>query len=115
MDDEYKKMLDEIQTASDRKLLVNLTLARILRTLTELSFSYFFTLALAFGFYTLGCLSIGLGIQPADALMLLTIHLVVFKLVVERRWRSEIKEPNEGIKVVIDAIKAERKRRRDGK
>ena len=115
MDEEYKKMLDEIQTTSDRKLLVNLTLARILYTITGLLFSYFFTLALAMGFYTFGCLSMGIGIQPADALMLLTIHLVVFKLMVERRWKSEMKEPNEEMEVIIDAIKAERKRRRDGK
>ena len=115
MDEEYKKMLDEIQTKSDRNLLLNLMVARILQTLTGLAFSYFFTLALAMGFYTFGCLSMGLVIQPSDALMLLTIHLVVFKLMVERRWKSEMKESNEEIGVIIDAIKAERKRRRDGK
>ena len=115
MDEEYKKMLDEIQTTSDRKLLANLTLARILYTLTGLVFSYFFTLALAVGFYALSCTAMGIFLTPGDGLMMLTIHLVVFKLMIERRWKREMKEPHEEMEVIIDAIKAERKRRRDGK
>jgi hypothetical protein len=115
MDDETKKMLDEIQTASDRKLLVNLTLARVLYTLTGIIFSYFFTLLIATGFYSLSCFAMGIVLTPGDALLMLTVHLVVFKLMVERRWKREMKEPNEEIEVIIDAIKAERKRRRDGK
>lgn len=115
MDEEYKKMLDEIQTTSDRKLLVNLTLARVLYTLTSLAFSYFFTLAIATGFYTFSCMAMGIFLTPGDGLLMLTVHLVVFKLMVERRWKREMKESNEEMEVIIDAIKAERKRRRDGK
>lgn len=115
MDDETKKILEEIQTMSDRKLKYNSIFVRILYTLTSLTFSYFFTLVIAFGFYGMSCFLLGIKIYPSEALMLLTIHLVVFKLIVERRWKREMKEPNEEMRVIIDAIKAERERRRDDK
>lgn len=115
MDDQTKKMLDEIQTTSDRKLLINLTLARILHTLTGLVFSYFFTLMIAAGFFVFSCSAMGIFLSLGDGLMMLTIHLIVFKLMIERRWKREMKEPNEEMELIIDAIKVERKRRRDGK
>ena len=74
-----------------------------------------FTLALATALYALSCGAMGIFLTPGDWLTMLTIHLVVFKLMIERRWKREMKVPNEEMEVVTEAIKAERKRRRDGK
>lgn len=111
---ERNRTLDEIRSASDRKLSFLLMLMTALKILGGKTFSYLFSLACAALCYWLSSSLVGLANTPIDWLVLLTIHALVFRFYLEPRWNREMRPSLEEADETIDLIKEERKTR-DGK
>ena len=114
-EEERKRMLDEIQSASDRKLSALLFILKTLVIIGGKTFSYLFSLACAALCYWLSSSLVGLANTPIDWLVLLTIHALVFRFYLEPRWNREMRpsleETGEGIELIRDEIR----KRKDGK